>query len=326
MTENFLLFSASLNLSDIIDICNYKINEWKINLKNLKFNKDFFLEIEEELDNYKLDIRYKSLIKLFLSFADFKLLCDKYIIFNKQFEESFNVNLITESFKIGVLDSLIDNLKFMYLKFMNYNKLEINLNKLELTFFIKINIYLIFLQIYFLRKNNDMENFIKYQGEELEIILLKFFKIGITNKYVPSRMCLCVYYLYFNLLANPDKKEINEISTCREVNLKNKKDTLLTKQNYQKYFKPKIPLMVNYTLNSKSPNYFIEKYYRDNMLKRGDTTLERVIIFRILKILLATFETTKNPQGSTSEFIKDYIVEIILRDYYFEKKNPPFKE
>ena len=326
MTENFLLFSASLNLSDIIDICNYKINEWKINLKNLKFNKDFFLEIEEELDNYKLDIRYKSLIKLFLSFADFKLLCDKYIIFNKQFEESFNVNLITESFKIGVLDSLIDNLKFMYLKFINYNKLEINLIKLELTFFIKINIYLIFLQIYFLRKNNDMENFIKYQGEELEIILLKFFKIGITNKYVPSRMCLCVYYLYFNLLANPDKKEINEISTCREVNLKNKKDTLLTKQNYQKYFKPKIPLMVNYTLNSKSPNYFIEKYYRDNMLKRGDTTLERVIIFRILKILLATFETTKNPQGSTSEFIKDYIVEIILRDYYFEKKNPPFKE
>lgn len=152
MTENFLLFSASLNLSDIIDICNYKINEWKINLKNLKFNKDFFLEIEEELDNYKLDIRYKSLIKLFLSFADFKLLCDKYIIFNKQFEESFNVNLITESFKIGVLDSLIDNLKFMYLKFMNYNKLEINLNKLELTFFIKINIYLIFYKYISLEK------------------------------------------------------------------------------------------------------------------------------------------------------------------------------
>jgi hypothetical protein len=36
MTENFLLFSASLNLNDIIDICNYKINEWKLNLDKVE--------------------------------------------------------------------------------------------------------------------------------------------------------------------------------------------------------------------------------------------------------------------------------------------------
>ena len=326
MTENFLLFSASLNLNDIIDICNYKINEWKLNLDKVEFNREFFLEIEEELDSYKIEIRFQSLIKLFLSFANFKLLLNKYIIFNKQFEDTFNKNIIIDSFKNGIIDSLVENLKFLYLKFMNYNKIEINLSKLELIFFIKINIYLLFLQIYFLRKNKEMEDYIKYQGEELEIILLKFFKIGITNKYVPSRICLCVYYLYFILLTKIEKEEKNEISTCREVSLKKKQDTLLTKQNYQEFFKPKIPLMINYTLNSRNQNYFIEKYYRDNMLKRGDTTLERVIIFRILKILLATFETTKNPQGSTSEFIKDYIVEIILRNYYLEKKNPPFKE
>ena len=294
MTENFLLFSASLNLNDIIDICNYKINEWKLNLDKVEFNREFFLEIEEELDSYKIEIRFQSLIKLFLSFANFKLLLNKYIIFNKQFEDTFNKNIIIDSFKNGIIDSLVENLKFLYLKFMNYNKIEINLSKLELIFFIKINIYLLFLQIYFLRKNKEMEDYIKYQGEELEIILLKFFKIGITNKYVPSRICLCVYYLYFILLTKIEKEEKNEISTCREVSLKKKQDTLLTKQNYQEFFKPKIPLMINYTLNSKNQNYFIEKYYRDNMLKRGDTTLERVIIFRILKILLATFEITKN--------------------------------
>ena len=326
MTENFLLFSASLNLNDIIDVCNYKINEWKMNLDKVEYNRDFFLEIEEELDSYKIETRFQSLIKLFLSFTDFKLILNKYIIFSKQFEDIFNKNVINDSFKNGIIDSLVENLKYLYLKFMNYNKIDINLSKLELIFFIKINIYLLFLQIYFLRKNKEMEEYIKYQGEELEIILLKFFKIGITNKYVPSRICLCVYYLYFILLTKTEKEEKNEISTCREVSSKKKQDNLLTKQNYQEFFKPKIPLIVNYTLNSKNPNYFIEKYYRDNMLKRGDTTLERVIIFRILKILLATFETTKNPQGSTSEFIKDYIVEIILRNYYLEKKNPPFKE
>ena len=44
------------------------MNEWKIDMPKTASSKDFFLEIEEELDGSVIEIRYQALSKLLLSF------------------------------------------------------------------------------------------------------------------------------------------------------------------------------------------------------------------------------------------------------------------
>ena len=68
MVEKFLLNISSLNLNDSITLLKYYMNEWKIDMPKTASSKDFFLEIEEELDSSVIEIRYQALSKLLLSF------------------------------------------------------------------------------------------------------------------------------------------------------------------------------------------------------------------------------------------------------------------
>ena len=61
--SNILLFS-SINLQDIIEILNYYITTWNESKNHYLINKDFYLEINEDLDAYKLLPRFKALSKL----------------------------------------------------------------------------------------------------------------------------------------------------------------------------------------------------------------------------------------------------------------------
>ena len=167
-----------------------------------------------------------------------------------------------------------------------------------------------------------MINYIKYSSDSLEEIILKFIK-QYTHKYVPIRILLCLYTLYFIILTSDNSDNIS-----KEKNQSEKpKEKYLTKQNYQKYLKPEIPLIFissYHQKNNLNNDFCIDKFYRRNLIMQQKTDIEMIFISQILKILLITFANSKNQEAN--ELTKDYYTEIFLKQYYLKKNEDIFLE
>ena len=310
MTEsknsNILLF-ANINISDIIEIINYYISSSKDFKLNQIINKDFYLEINEELESYNLLPRYKALTKLFKVLYNTNKITDALSIF-QNYEEILNKVQISKAYEYGIFESLTSNLSYLYSQFITYNENIFDIEKCELIFFIKININLLFIILYIFQNDSSMINHIKYNSDLLEEIILKFIK-QYTHKYVPIRILLCLYTLYFIVLTSEEK---NENNNNEEKNIK--KEKYLTKQNYLKYLKPETPLIFLSSYHQKHKDYCIEKFYRRNLIMQQKSEIEMIFISQILKILLITFANSKNQEAN--ELTKDYYTEIFLKQYY----------
>ena len=304
--SNILLF-ANINISDIIEIINYYISSSKDFKLNQLINKDFYLEINEELESYNLLPRYKALTKLFKVLYNTNKITDALSIF-QNYEEILNKVQISKAYEYGIFESLTSNLSYLYSQFITYNENIFDIEKCELIFFIKININLLFIILYIFQNDSSMINHIKYNSDLLEEIILKFIK-QYTHKYVPIRILLCLYTLYFIVLTSEEK---NENNNNEEKNIK--KEKYLTKQNYLKYLKPETPLIFLSSYHQKHKDYCIEKFYRRNLIMQQKSEIEMIFISQILKILLITFANSKNQEAN--ELTKDYYTEIFLKQYF----------
>ena len=135
---NILLF-ANINISEIIEIINYYISSSKDAKNNLIINKDFYLEINEELESYNLSKRYIALTKLFKILINTNKIKDSLSVF-QIYEEIFNKIQISKAYEYGIFESLTYNLSYLYSLFISYNENIFDIEKCELIFFIKINI------------------------------------------------------------------------------------------------------------------------------------------------------------------------------------------
>ena len=309
LNSNILLL-ANINISEIIEIINYYISSFKDAKYNSVINKDFYLETNEELESYNLHQRYKALTKLFKVLINTNSVINSLSVF-EIYEEIFNKVQISKAYEYGIFESLINNLSYLYSQFISYNENIFDIEKCELIFFIKINIYLLFAILYIFQQDQSMINHIKYNSDLLEEIILKFIK-QYTHKYVPIRILLCLYSIYF-LIYTSD----NDLNN-------NNKDKYLTKQNYMKYLKPEIPLIFLSSFHQKHKDYCIEKFYRRNLIMQQKSEIEMIFISQILKILLITFANSKNQEAN--ELTKDYYTEIILKQYYLKNNQQIFIE
>ena len=319
--SNILLF-ANINLPDIIELINYYTSSTKsFKFNNQIINKDFYLEINEELESYNILPRYQALIKLFKALINSNIITYSLSIF-ENYENILNKNQIIKAYEYGIFESLISNLSFLYNKFITYNENNFNIEKCELIFFIKINVYLLFSILFINQNEKSMINYIKYSSDSLEEIILKFIK-QYTHKYVPIRILLCLYTLYFIILTSDNSDNIS-----KEKNQSEKpKEKYLTKQNYQKYLKPEIPLIFissYHQKNNLNNDFCIDKFYRRNLIMQQKTDIEMIFISQILKILLITFANSKNQEAN--ELTKDYYTEIFLKQYYLKKNEDIFLE
>ena len=319
--SNILLF-ANINLPDIIELINYYTSSTKsFKFNNQIINKDFYLEINEELESYNILPRYQALIKLFKALINSNIIADSLSIF-ENYENILNKTQIIKAYEYGIFESLISNLSFLYNKFISYNENNFDIEKCELIFFIKINVYLLFSMLFINQNEKSMINYIKYSSDSLEEIILKFIK-QYTHKYVPIRILLCLYTLYFIILTSDNSGNISE-----EKNQSEKpKEKYLTKQNYQKYLKPEIPLIFissYHQKNNLNNDFCIDKFYRRNLIMQQKTDIEMIFISQILKILLITFANSKNQEAN--ELTKDYYTEIFLKQYYLKKNEDIFLE
>ena len=140
--SNILLF-ANINISDIIEIINYYQSTWSDIKLNPTINKDFYLEINEELESYNILPRYKALIKLFKVLINANKITDSLSIF-QIYEDLFNKLQITKAYEYVIFESLTSNLSYLYAKFISYNENIFDIEKCELIFFIKLNTYLLY--------------------------------------------------------------------------------------------------------------------------------------------------------------------------------------
>ena len=308
---NILLF-ANINISEIIEIINYYISSSKDAKNNLIINKDFYLEINEELESYNLSKRYIALTKLFKILINTNKIKDSLSVF-QIYEEIFNKIQISKAYEYGIFESLTYNLSYLYSLFISYNENIFDIEKCESIFFIKINTYLLFAILYTFQQDQSMINHIKYNSDLLEETILKFIK-QYTRKYVPIRILLCLYTIYFLIYTSENDLNNND---------KNK-DKYLTKQNYIKYLKPEIPLIFLSSFHQKNKDYCLEKFYRRNLIMQQKSDIEMIFISQILKILLITFANSKNQEAN--ELTKDYYIEIILKQYYLKNNSQIFVE
>ena len=84
-----ILLFANINISDIIEIINYYISISKEIQINPIINKDFYLELNEELESYNLLPRYNALTKLFKVLINTNKITDSLSIF-QTYEEILN--------------------------------------------------------------------------------------------------------------------------------------------------------------------------------------------------------------------------------------------
>ena len=195
--SNILLFS-NINLEDINEIINYYLSNWNEPKNNYIINKDFYLELNEELESYKLLPRFKALSKLFKNLIITENISQPLSVFENS-KEILNKDQISKAYEYGIFESLTSNLSFLYSKFISYNENYFNIEKCEVIFFTKINAYLLFVILYIFQNDSSMIKHIKYQGELLEETILKFIK-QYTHKYVPIRILLSLYTLFFSVL------------------------------------------------------------------------------------------------------------------------------
>ena len=313
--SNSLLFS-SINLPDINEILNYYLSIWNLSKNNFIINKDFYLEINEELDSYKIIPRFKALSKIFKCLINTNYLSQPLSIFENS-KNLLNREQINKSYEYGIFESLSSNLSYLYSKFIQYNENNFNIEKCELIFFTKINIYLLYIILYIFQNDFSMINHIKYNCDLLEETILKFIK-QYTHKYVPIRLLLSLYALFFNVLLSDPNENKEKINPFQKV------EKYLTKQNYSEYLKPEIPLIFLSAYNQNNKDYCIEKFYRRNLIMQEKSDIEMIFISQILKILLITFTNSKNPDAN--ELTKDYYTDIILKQFYIYKNPPLFVE
>lgn len=125
--DNYILRLSSINLNNAILILKElnNLNDNKIYEKSQIINNEvselrhIFLDISEELESAKIDVRYNALSKLFFLFIkdpDFNFML------NDKLDENFEVNYLSQAFHCGVLNDLIKNLSFFYYRFSEYNK------------------------------------------------------------------------------------------------------------------------------------------------------------------------------------------------------------
>jgi hypothetical protein len=274
----------------------HKCDLTEINENNLKDN---LLSICEELESEKLITRYNALSKLLLILTKQG---DTNFLTVKDIEECFDLNYLQEALNIGTLDDLVKNLSYFYQKFLEINKEQINVKKMKLLFFIKINLILIFLFLYFLKTSNEIKYYVKHLSDEMEDILLRLMRLSSTHKYIPNRLVIATHYLFIKILFSELSDE--DISTCRKIE---RKEKYLNKTNLDSFLKPTVP---KFFYEFEKENNYIEKFYRKNMIKKDKSDIERVVIVNILKILLATIESS-----TTNDSIKDYVPEVILKYY-----------
>ena len=313
--SNSLLFS-SINLPDINEILNYYLSIWNLSKNNFIINKDFYLEINEELDSYKIIPRFKALSKIFKCLINTNYLSQPLSIFENS-KNLLNREQINKAYEYGIFESLSSNLSYLYSKFIQYNENNFNIEKCELIFFTKINIYLLYIILYIFQNDFSMINHIKYNCDLLEETILKFIK-QYTHKYVPIRLLLSLYALFFNVLLSDPNENKEKINPFQKV------EKYLTKQNYSEYLKPEIPLIFLSAYNQNNKDYCIEKFYRRNLIMQEKSDIEMIFISQILKILLITFTNSKNPDAN--ELTKDYYTDIILKQFYIYKNPPLFVE
>ena len=314
--SNILLLS-SLNLFDIKELLDYYMNTWNDSIKKYTINKDFYLEINEELEGYKLLVRYKSLSKLFYSLIITDKLSKPLSIFDEEPKNLLNTKEINKAYEYGIFESLVSNLSYLYAQFISYNENSLNLQKCELILFTKINLYLLLIILFELQFEKSIINYIKYNGDLLEETILKFIK-QYTHKYVPIRILLGLYTVFFSILFYDEEEKESKNKN------NNKKEKYLTKENYLKYLKPENPLIFLSSYHSHNKYYCIERFYRRNLIMQQKSEIEMVFISQILKILLITFTNSKNPEAN--ELTKDFYTDLILKQYYLKKKNPIFIE
>ena len=308
-----ILLFANINISDIIEIINYYTSISKEIQINPIINKDFYLELNEELESYNLLPRYNALTKLFKVLINTNKITDSLSIF-QTYEEILNKVQITKAYEYGLFESLTYNLSYLYTQFIAYNENIFDIEKCELIFFIKINTYLLFAILYIMQNDSSMINHIKYNSDLLEETILKFIK-QYTHKFVPIRILLCLYTIYFLILTSDEEDENKNI---------NNKDKYLTKQNYMKYLKPETPLIFLSLFHQNNKDYCIENFYRRNLIMQQKSEIEMIFISQILKILLITFANSKNQEAN--ELTKDYYTEIILKQYYINNNQQIFVE
>ena len=308
-----ILLFANINISDIIEIINYYTSISKEIQINPIINKDFYLELNEELESYNLLPRYNALTKLFKVLINTNKITDSLSVF-QTYEEILNKVQITKAYEYGLFESLTSNLSYLYTQFIAYNENIFDIEKCELIFFIKINTYLLFAILYIMQNDSSMINHIKYNSDLLEETILKFIK-QYTHKFVPIRILLCLYTIYFLILTSDEEDENKNI---------NNKDKYLTKQNYMKYLKPETPLIFLSLFHQNNKDYCIEKFYRRNLIMQQKSEIEMIFISQILKILLITFANSKNQEAN--ELTKDYYTEIILKQYYINNNQQIFVE
>jgi hypothetical protein len=125
--ENYLLRIASINLSNNVLILRElnNINENKIydkseiNQNITKNLKHVFLEIGEELESSKINVRYDALSKLFFLFVKDS---DLNFMLSDKLDENFEITFLNFAFSEGFLIDLIKNFSYFYYKFFEYNK------------------------------------------------------------------------------------------------------------------------------------------------------------------------------------------------------------
>jgi hypothetical protein len=309
--EEYLLKIVTYSLNEQILILN-DLNKQNNNIitpiteTNIKDN---LLTICEELESDKLIIRYNALSRLLLQ-ALYKQ--DEDFLIIKDIESNFNIQYLQEALNIGTLNDLVKNLTYLFQKFTELNRDSINNKKMKLLFFIKINLIMIFLLLYFFRTSNEIKFYIKQQSDDLEDVLLRLMRLSSTHKYIPNRLVVSTHYLFIKILLSEQNDEA--ISTCRKIE---KKEKYLNKTNLDMLLKPNVP---KFFYDYEKDNNYIERFYRKNMIKKEKSDIERVVIVNILKILLATIES-----NNANDAIKDYIPEVVIKYHQREDSDANVK-
>lgn len=128
--EIYLLRIATINLNENLSllnefnilfendvISNNELNKINGNVKNPL--KQYYLAISEELESFKIQIRFNALTKLL-----FSLINDTNFNFmlHDKLDENFNIKSLEIAYDCGLLNDLIKNLSYFNTKFLEFPK------------------------------------------------------------------------------------------------------------------------------------------------------------------------------------------------------------
>ena len=82
----------------------------------------------------------------------------------KNSKNFLNEEEISKAYEFDIFESLTSNLTFLNSKFISYNENSFNIEKCQLMFFTKINVYLLYIIFIVFQKGHSMIKHIKYIG------------------------------------------------------------------------------------------------------------------------------------------------------------------